>query len=93
MRTDDQLLELLGEALTPESREPTADRIAALREAVREIPPPASASGGARWRLWVTAGVVGVAALVAAFVAGGAVLGESEKAPNQSAMGSASAEF
>lgn len=80
MPTDTELLDLLGEALTPESREPNEDRVAALRDAVRESPPSASAKRPAGWR-WVVAAVLGVAALVAAFLAGGALLDESEKAP------------
>lgn len=75
---DSRLLELLGRALTPAAVEPSAQRISALRSLVGTPAPPASAPQPAQvtvlrpTRRWQTA-LMGVAAGLVLFVAGGAV--------------------
>ena len=72
MPTDDELLDLLGQALQPGDRAPAPDRVAALRTAVAQgtFAVPHTAPGGHERRLRWFAGVAAAAAVVVAFLAG-----------------------
>jgi len=63
--TDDELLALLGQALAPVPREPTAERILALRRVVaeRRTPPAPARPGRPAWWLAAAAAAVVVLAL------------------------------
>lgn len=83
MPTDDELLDLLGQALAPGDRAPAPDRVAAFRAAVAQQgvdAPPTAPSAKVRRLPWL-AGVAAAAAVAVAFLAGANLVGSDGTVP------------